>query len=75
MEGGISLTLVLCVVLVLGLGVPASLYLSARRGGGAQQIELWKRAGDRARNPWKAEDDNLEELARKVDALKDDEKD
>jgi len=71
MIGDGNLTLVLCLVLVLGLGLPASLYLASRRGRGLEQIELIKRAAERARNPWQAEDDDLTELARKVEELRD----
>lgn len=70
MVGDGRLYLVLCILLVLGLGVPASLYLTARRGQGLEQIELLKRAAKRARNPWQAEDDRLDKLARKVDELR-----
>ncbi len=65
------LYLVLCIVLVLGLGLPASIYLAARRGESLDQIELFKRAANRARNPWQPEDDDLNELARKVEELRD----
>lgn len=61
-----SLYLVLCIVLILGLGLPISMYLAGRRGKSIEQIELLKRAANRARSPWKSEDDDLEELARKV---------
>jgi len=66
-----SLYLVLCLVLVLGLGVPISMYLAGRRGESIEQIELLKRAANRARSPWKSEDEDLEELARKVKEIED----
>jgi hypothetical protein len=65
--------LVLGIVLALGLALPVGIFLSSRRGQGAEQIELYKRAADRARNPWKAEDDDLKELSSKVKALKEQE--
>jgi hypothetical protein len=70
-EGNVFL--VLGIVLVLGLALPVALFFSSRRGQGAEQIELYKRAASRARNPRKAEDDKLEELSSKVRALKDEE--
>jgi hypothetical protein len=70
-EGNVFL--VLGIVLVLGLALPVGIFLSSRRGQGAEQIELYKRAADRARNPWKAEDDDLEKLSSKVKALKEQE--
>jgi len=66
-----SLYLVLCLVLVLGLGVPISMYLAGRRGDSIEQIDLLKRAANRARSPWKSEDEDLEELARKVQEIED----
>lgn len=66
-----SLYLVLCLVLVLGLGVPISMYLAGRRGESIEQIELLKRAANRARSPWKSEDEDLKELARKVKEIED----
>lgn len=60
----------ICLAVVIGLGVPAMLYTGLRRGGTVGQIELIKRASDRAGKPWKAEDDQLAELSRRVEKLK-----
>jgi hypothetical protein len=65
-----TLVLVLCIVGVLALGYPISLYLNARRGQGLGEIDLLRNAGRRARRPWGQEDDDLEELARRVEELK-----
>ena len=64
-----SLLLVLGIVLVFGLALPISMYLAGRRGKSIEQIELLKRAANRARSPWKSEDEDLEELARKVEEI------
>jgi hypothetical protein len=66
-SGGV---IAICLAVVIGLGVPAMLYAGMRRGGTIGQIELIKRAGNRAGKPWKAEDDQLAELSRRVEKLK-----
>lgn len=64
--------LVICLTALIGLGVPAMLYAGLRRRGGGSigQIEMMRRAGSEARRPWKREDESLEELAKRVEALK-----
>jgi hypothetical protein len=47
------------------------MYLAGRRGESIEQIELLKRAANRARSPWKSEDEDLKELARKVKEIED----
>jgi hypothetical protein len=64
-----NVLLVLCLTGLIGLGVPAMLYAGLRRGGSGQ-IEMMKRAGSGARKPWKAEDDQLSELSRRVEGLR-----
>lgn len=66
----LSLLLILCLVAILGLGVPVSIYLAAKHGEGVEQIELAKRAMARARNPWQPEDESLDELAKRVEGLR-----
>lgn len=63
--------LILCLVLILGLGFPISLLLAARRGEDVQEISLYKKAAKRARNIWGDEDQDLEELSKRVENLKD----
>ena len=46
------------------------LYVGLRRGDQAGQIELLRRAGKQAGKPWQAEDENLAELAEKVEKLR-----
>ena len=67
-----GLILVLCLVLILGLGFPISLLLAARRGEEIQEISLYKKAAKRAKNIWGAEDQQLDELSKRVENLKDD---
>ena len=65
------LLMALCGVLFIGLGLPISLLLSARRGQNLDEVTLVKKAAKRARNPWQVEDEQLSELAQRVDKLKD----
>jgi hypothetical protein len=62
---------VICLALIIVIGVNAALFVALRRGNEAGQIELFRRAAQRAREPWKAEDEALKELSRRVAALKD----
>ena len=66
-----ALILVLCLVLMMGLGLPISLLLAARRGKEVQEISLYKKAAKRARNIWGTEDQQLDELSKRVEKLKD----
>ncbi len=66
-----GLILGLCFVLIIGLGFPISLLLAAKRGEKIHEADLYKKAVKGMRNPWKAEDDSLEELSKRVEELKD----
>jgi hypothetical protein len=65
-----KVVLVVCLTLFIVIGVNAALYVSLRRGNEAGQIELFRRAAQRAREPWKEEDEALQELSRRVAGLK-----
>jgi hypothetical protein len=65
-----QVALVICLTLIIVVGVNAALYVSLRRGNEAGQIELFRRAAQRAREPWKEEDEALQELSRRVALLK-----
>lgn len=65
-----NVPLVLCLTLVVVIGINAALYVSLRGGSTAGQIELFRRAAQRARQPWKDEEDALEELSKRVAILK-----
>jgi len=62
--------LVICITLFVVIGFNALIYLSVSRGDTAGSIELFRRATQRVRDPWKPEDDALEELSRLVSELK-----
>lgn len=61
---------ILCLVGLLVLLVNAGLWFVYRRGGPLKTIETFRKAGQAASNPFKKEDQDLEELARRVEALK-----
>jgi uncharacterized protein HemX len=63
--------LVIALVVVIVVGVHAALYALLRRGGLTREIKLLQKAGKRARQPWKEENAQLEQLAELTDALKD----
>ncbi len=63
--------LVVCVTLFLVVGINAAIYVSFSRKNTIGQIELMRRAANRARDPWGPEDANLQELSRLVADLKD----
>lgn len=64
-----NIILVICLTVLIGLGVPAMLYAGLRRGKGAGQIDLLRRAGKQAQQPWQGEDEGLAELAKRVEDL------
>lgn len=64
--------LVLCLVAGLVIGVNGLLLLSLSRGNLTWQVHLLREAGKRAARPWQGEDEALEELSRRVAALRED---
>jgi hypothetical protein len=67
--------LVVCITLFIVVGINAAIYVSFTRKNTIGQIELMRRAADRARDPWGPEDANLKELSRLVAELKDPDED
>jgi len=63
-------TLVICLTLFIVVGVNAALYVSLRSRGTIGQIDLFRKAVQRARRPWGEEEDALVELSQRVAALK-----
>jgi hypothetical protein len=59
------------ILLALGLVVliNGAVLLAARRSGWGEQLGLFRRAARRARDPWGAEQQALEELGRRVAQL------
>lgn len=65
---------VVCIALVIVVGVNAAVYAALHRGNEASQVDLLRRAAKTTRRPWAEEDDNLQELSRRVTELKEIEK-
>ncbi|HJS29455.1 MAG TPA: hypothetical protein VJ768_07525 [Anaerolineales bacterium] len=69
-----SKILALCAVVGLILVINLLLFAGFRRHsivrGLFGDVELYRRAGMRARNPWQEEDDQLKELSRMVEDFK-----
>jgi hypothetical protein len=64
-----KLMLVFVITLVLVIGVNATIYVMLRRVNAIGEIELFRKAAKRARRPWAQEDDALEELSKRVQAI------
>ncbi len=62
--------LVICLTLFIVIGINAAIYASLRRGNTVGQIELLRKAANRARKPWETEDEALNELSKRVEELK-----
>ena len=64
----------LCLIVGLVVGINLLLFASFKRGslikGLFGDVDMYRRAGSRARNPWQDEDDNLQELSTLVKNLK-----
>lgn len=68
-----SRIIALCLIVGLVVGLNILLFASFKRGslirGLFGDIDMYRRAGSRARNPWQDEDDNLQELSTLVKKL------
>ncbi|OGO66229.1 MAG: hypothetical protein A2Z45_09625 [Chloroflexi bacterium RBG_19FT_COMBO_55_16] len=65
-----NVTLVVCLTLFIVVGINAALYVALRRGKEASLVELTRRAVHRLRDPWKDEDEALQELSKLVSKFK-----
>jgi arginyl-tRNA synthetase len=63
-------TLVVCLTVVGVIAFNVMIYLSMRRGNEVTTIDLMRKAAQRARNPWKDEEEALQELSDLVSGLK-----
>ncbi len=63
--------LIVCLTVSAVIVFNVMIYLSLRRGNETTTIDLMRKAAGRARNPWKDEDDALQELSNLVSGLKD----
>jgi hypothetical protein len=60
---------VICLAVGLVVGINGLLILGLARGGWQRQVELLRRSASAAQSPWKAEDESLRELHRRVSQL------
>jgi uncharacterized membrane protein len=67
-KAGIVILITLVVIVIINLAI--YVYAKRSRRGLPHEIEMLKRAANRARNPWVKEDAMLEELSRLTEALK-----
>ena len=64
-----KVTLVIGLTLLIVIGVNVILYFAFKDRSLPHQIELFRRASRRARNPWQDEDEALEQLSELVAKL------
>jgi flagellar biosynthesis chaperone FliJ len=68
METKVAVALLMVIVLVIGIN--GFLILALRKGKDIQQIQLWQKAVNRARDPWQTENKELKELSQLVSKFK-----
>lgn len=56
-------TIVVCITLFVIIVVNAAIYVSFRRGNQSTTIDMLRKVMTRARDPWEAEDQALQELS------------
>jgi hypothetical protein len=64
--------LVVCITIIIVIAINAAIYASYRRGQGPSTIDMFRQAARTARDPWKVEDDALEELSQLTAQFRDD---
>jgi KaiC/GvpD/RAD55 family RecA-like ATPase len=65
-----KLLTILCLTVLIGVGLPAMIFFWARRENTSAMLNTMRRAANTSRDPWKKEKQDLEELSRRVEALK-----
>lgn len=62
-------SVVLCGALFIGVGIPAGIYLLARRGKGVAEFDVLSQIMRKSRQSWRADEDQMRELSRAVSGL------
>jgi hypothetical protein len=62
-------TVVLCAALFIGVGIPAGIYLLARRGKGVAEFDVLSQVMRKSRQAWRADEDLMHELSQAVSDL------
>jgi len=63
-------TLVVFITLIIVVMINVAIFVSARKSNLPKQVDMFKQAANRARNPWLSEDKMLEELSRLTAQIK-----
>jgi hypothetical protein len=62
-------TVVLCAALFIGVGIPAGIYLLARRGKGVAEFDVLSQIMRKSRQSWRVDEDLMQELSQAVSNL------
>jgi hypothetical protein len=62
-------TLILCAAVLVGLGLPGLIYFSARKKKGVNEFDVFSRMMQKYRQAWTADQDEMQELSRRVEML------
>jgi hypothetical protein len=62
--------LILCATIFIGVGIPAGLYFMFRRDNRAELIQIMQKTSREMRQPFKRDQEQMDELARRVAELK-----
>jgi hypothetical protein len=62
--------LILCATIFIGVGIPAGLYFMFRRDNRAELIQIMQKTSREIRQPFKRDQEQMDELARRVAELK-----
>jgi hypothetical protein len=62
-------TVVLCAALFIGVGIPAGIYLLARRGKGVAEFDVLSQIMHKSRQSWRVDEDLMQELSQAVSNL------
>ena len=63
-------TLILCAAVLVGLGLPGLIYFSSRKKKGINEYDVFGQVMQRYRQAWTADQDQMQELTRQVEALR-----
>lgn len=63
------LFLIVCATIFIGVGIPAGLYFMLRRENRSGFMQIMQKSASELRQPFKKDQDNIDELARRVAEL------
>jgi hypothetical protein len=62
--------LIACLTVIIGVGIPAGIYFMFRRENRAEFIQIIQKSSQEIRNPFRKDQEDMDELARRVAELK-----